>query len=157
MQKIKSFSCYPIDVIITEQITKQSPVVGKQIDSLLHALKTNNKLDSVPPYLFSLLRPSIRPYMISWMKYDPATEIKKLKCPVLIFQGSCDIQVKVADAESLSAANKKAKLFIIEGMTHVLKDAEANCNDKNLKTYHDPGLPLNTQFTKEIVSFIQTN
>ena len=147
----------PIDVIITEQVTKQSPVVGKQTDSLFQVLKTKNKLDSVPPYLISLFRPSIQPYMVSWMKYDPAVEISHIKKPILIIQGSCDIQVKVLDAETLYNGNKKAKLDIVEGMTHVLKNAEANCVDTNLKTYHDISLPLNTQLLKDIISFIQSN
>jgi hypothetical protein len=147
----------PIDVIITEQVTKQSPVVGKQTDSLFQVLKTKNKLDSVPPYLISLFRPSIQPYMVSWMKYDPAVEISHIKKPILILQGSCDIQVKVLDAETLYNGNKKAKLDIVEGMTHVLKNAEVNCVDTNLKTYHDISLPLNTQLLKDIISFIQSN
>ena len=147
----------PIDVIITEQVTKQSPVVGKQTDSLFQVLKTKNKLDSVPPYLISLFRPSIQPYMVSWMKYDPAVEISHIKKPILIIQGSCDIQVKVLDAETLYNGNKKAKLDIVEGMTHVLKNAEANCVDTNLKTYHDISLPLNAQLLKDIISFIQSN
>jgi alpha/beta superfamily hydrolase len=147
----------PINVIITEQITKQSPVIGRQTDSLLTVLKTKNKIDSVPPYLLSLLRPSIQPYMISWMKYDPQLEIKNVPCSILILQGTCDIQVKTLDAQDLYDANKKAKLDIIEGMTHVLKNAEANCIDKNLNTYHDPSLPLNTQLVKDIVSFIELN
>ena len=147
----------PIDVVITEQVMKQSPIVGKQLDSLLQILKTKNKLDSIPPYLFSLLRPSIQPYMISWMKYNPQTEIAKLKCPILILQGTCDIQVKIIDAENLYNANRKAKLVAIPAMTHVLKDAGENCNDKNLKTYHDPALPLNEQFSKEFISFIEAH
>lgn len=147
----------PIDVIITEQVTKQSPIIAKQTDSLFSILKTKNKIDSVPPYLLSLFRPSIQPYIVSWMKYDPQTEIKNVKCPILIIQGTCDIQVKTTDAENLYNANKKAKLDIIEGMTHVLKDAEANCTDKNLKTYHDPSLPLNIKFVQDMVSFIQSN
>lgn len=147
----------PINVIITEQVTKQSPVIGKQTDSLLTVLKTKNMIDSVPPYLLSLLRPSIQPYMISWMKYDPQLEIKNVPCSILILQGTCDIQVKTLDAQDLYDANKKAKLDIIEGMTHVLKNAEVNCIDKNLNTYHDPSLPLNTQFVKDIVSFIEIN
>jgi esterase/lipase len=147
----------PIDVIITEQITKQSPLIAKQADSLFSILKTKNKLDSVPPYLLSLFRPSIQPYMVSWMRYDPQTEIKNVQCPIIIFQGTCDIQVKTKDAENLYTANKKAKLDLIEGMTHVLKNAEDNCIDKNLNTYHDPTLPLNIQFLKDIVSFIQSN
>lgn len=147
----------PIDEILTEQITKQSPVIGKQTDSMLQVLKTKNKLDSVPPYLFSLFRPSIQPYMVSWMKYNPTIEITKLKCPILILQGTCDIQVKIIDAKNLYNANRKAKLVVIPAMTHVLKDAETNCNDKNLKTYHDPTLPLNAQFSKELISFIEAN
>jgi hypothetical protein len=147
----------PINVIIAEQVTKQSPIIGKQTDSLLTVLKTKNKIDSVPPYLLSLLRPSIQPYMVSWMKYDPQSEIKNVKCSILILQGTCDIQVKTLDAQYLYDANKKAKLEIIEGMTHVLKNAEVNCSDKNLNTYHDPSLPLNTQFVKDIVSFIELN
>ena len=147
----------PIDEIITEQVTKQSPLVGKQVDSMLQVLKIKNKLDSVPPYLLSLFRPSIQPYMVSWMKYVPAVEIQKLKCPILILQGTCDIQVKPIDAEALHNANRKSTLDIVESMTHVLKNAEANCVDKNLNTYHDASLPLNTKFVKDIVSFVQLN
>lgn len=147
----------PIDEILTEQISKQSPVIGKQTDSMLQVLKTKNRLDSVPPYLFSLFRPSIQPYMVSWMKYNPTVEITKLKCPILILQGTCDIQVKTIDAENLYNADKKAKLVVIPAMTHVLKDAGENCNDKNLKTYHDPTMPLNAQFSKELISFIEAN
>jgi esterase/lipase len=147
----------PIDEIIVEQVTKQSPPIGKQIDSMLYVLKTTNKVDSVPPYLMSLLRPSVQPYMLSWMKYNPQNEIKKLSCPILILQGTCDIQVMKSDAENLYNANKKSTLDIIDGMTHVLKDAEENCNDKNLKTYHDPSLPLNEKLVKDIVDFVQLN
>ncbi len=147
----------PIDVVITEQVSKQSPLIGKETDSLFQVLKTKNKLDTVPPYLISLFRPSIQPYMVSWMKYNPSIEISHIKKPILILQGSCDIQVKILDAETLYNGNKKAKLDIVDGMTHVLKNAEANCVDTNLKTYHDVSLPLNTQLLKDIISFIQSN
>ena len=124
---------------------------------MLQVLKTKNKLDSVPLYLFSLFRPGIQPYMVSWMKYIPAVEILKLKCPILLVQGTCDIQVKTVDAEALHHANPKSTLEIIEGMTHVLKNAEANCEDKNLNTYHDPSLPLNSKFVTDIISFVRSN
>ena len=84
----------PIDLIITEQVTAQYPALAKQTDSLFNILKSKGKIDSVPPYLLSIFRPSIQPYMVSWMKYNPAAEIKKLKLPILILQGTCDIQVK---------------------------------------------------------------
>jgi uncharacterized protein len=145
----------PIDVIIEEQVEKQPAFVKKSIDSIFSVLKTNHRVDSVPSYLYSLFRPGIQPYMISWLKYNPATEIKKLTLPVLIIQGACDIQVKTEDAENLHRASAGSQLDIIPGMTHTLKDAGENCTDEKNKTYTDPTLPLNTKLVKDLVSFIK--
>jgi len=103
--------------------------------------------------LFSLFRPSVQPYMISWFKCDPQTEIAKLKKPALIVQGTTDIQVGVDDAKRLQTAKSDAKLVIIEGMNHIFKDAEAD-RMKNLQTYNQPDLPVNTQLIEAISSFI---
>jgi pimeloyl-ACP methyl ester carboxylesterase len=145
----------PVDIIIDEQIEKQPEFVKKSIDSILSVLKTNQRVDSVPSYLTSLFRPSVQPYMISWLKYDPAREIKKLTIPILIIQGSCDVQVKTKDAEILHDASPGSLLDIIPGMTHTLKNAGENCTDENHKTYTDPTLPLNTKLVTDLVSFIK--
>jgi len=147
----------PIDKVIIEQVGGQAPAMAAQTDSLFGVLKTQGKIDVVPPYLQSIFRPSIQPYMISWMQYDPAVEIGKLKNPVLILQGTCDIQVKTTDAEYLHKGNNKATYALLDGMTHVLKDAGEGCDDRNLKTYHDPSLPLDTKFVEAIISFIKSH
>ena len=113
-----------------------------EIAAILSELKNGKKAGTIPPDLQSIFRPSIQPYMISWLKYSPAAEIKKLNCPVLILQGTCDVQVKVEDAENLHNANKKSTLDTIPLMTHVLKNAEAGCKDETNRTYTDPSLPL---------------
>ena len=69
------------------------------------------------PALAVVFRSSVQPYVISWFHYDPAREIARLKMPVLILQGTTDIQVSVGDAELLAKANPAAKLVLIEGMT----------------------------------------
>jgi hypothetical protein len=92
--------------------------------------------------------------MISWLKYDPSVEIKKLRIPVLIVQGTTDIQVTVDDANLLYAARPDARLLIIEKMNHVMKESEAD-RQKNLATYNNPGLPLKDGLVKELVSFIK--
>jgi len=145
----------PIDIVIREQVEKQPDYVKKAIDSIFGILKENRTVDSVPPYLYSLFRPSIQPYMISWLKYNPVEEIKKLSIPALILQGSCDVQVGIGDAENLHRAYPAARLDIIPGMTHTLKDAGGDCRDDNKKTYTDPTLPLNTRLVKDLVSFIR--
>lgn len=92
--------------------------------------------------------------MISWMKYDPAVEIKKLKIPVLIIQGSTDLQVSVYDARLLQASKPDARLLIIENMNHVMKESDSYLQ-KNLATYGNPDLPLKPELTKELIQFIK--
>ena len=103
--------------------------------------------------LTSLFRPSVQQYMISWLKYDPAAEIKKLTIPVLIIQGTTDIQVEVGEAELLKKAYPKATLKLIEGMNHPLKQAPED-REKNVATYSDPRLPLSPGLMPAILDFI---
>ena len=100
-----------------------------------------------------LYRPSVQPYLISWIKYDPAREIRKLKIPVLIIQGTTDLQVSVNDAQILSKAKPDAKLIIIHKMNHVLKESDMDMK-KNLATYTDPDLPLKAGLVDDVVDFI---
>jgi pimeloyl-ACP methyl ester carboxylesterase len=147
----------PIDVVIREQLATQPDYVKSKCDSIITLLKKGQTVDSVPPYLNALFRPSIQPYAISLFRYDPAAEIKKLACPVLILQGACDIQVRITDAQLLQTANPRSKLDIIPAMTHTLKDAGADCKDDNMRTYKDRSLPLDTRLVKDIVDFIHTS
>ena len=45
----------------------------------LDSLRSGQRVNKPPVMLLSLFRPSVQPYMMSWMTYDPATEIKKFK------------------------------------------------------------------------------
>ena len=112
-----------------------------------------NLVDDVPEGLNSLFRPSVQPYLISWFKYDPVEEIAKIDVPVLIIQGDRDLQITVDDAKQLHMGNPNSKLAIVQGMNHVLKDVPED-REGNLKTYNDSNLPLNKQFVKELVRFI---
>jgi TAP-like protein. len=92
--------------------------------------------------------------MISWLRYNPQEAIKKLSIPVLIVQGTNDIQVPVLDAEKLAAAKPAAKLLIIQDMNHVLKIVSGD-RQANMATYQDPSLPLAEQLVTGIVSFVK--
>ncbi|MBL7967277.1 MAG: alpha/beta fold hydrolase [Prolixibacteraceae bacterium] len=144
----------PADQIIREQLAAQPPIVLEQSTPILDELVKGNTVKNVPQILISLFRPSVQPYMISWFKYDPQKEIAKLKKPVLIVQGTTDIQVNVENAKRLQAAKPDAKLAVLEGMNHILKVAEAD-RMKNLQTYSQPELPLHAEIAPAIVSFIQ--
>ena len=82
----------PFDVILKEQLEKQlagQPQATKDlIFSYLDKLKQGETISNVPPTLNALFRPSVQPYMISVMKYNPQEEIAKLTIPTLIIQGT---------------------------------------------------------------------
>ena len=142
-----------IDKIITWQYAQQLPKAAVVVDSLLKRLRNNQKIDTVPPYLLAILRPSVQPYILSWMLHDPCAEIKKLTIPILILQGTTDIQVEVRQAEMLKACKPKATLKIIAGMNHILKEAPLD-RGKNIATYTNETLPIMPGLVDLIVAFV---
>jgi len=117
-------------------------------------LSEGKTVEDVPPALGALFRHSVQPYLISYFKYDPAKEIAKLSIPVLISQGTTDIQVPAQDANLLAQAKSSAKLLMIEGMNHVLKEVPAE-QEKQIKSYTDPALPVAPKLIEGISSFIK--
>ncbi|MDR2917081.1 MAG: alpha/beta hydrolase [Tannerella sp.] len=143
----------PADEILKEQLKQQPQSILDMSVPIIESLKKGIPVKDVNPMLNSLFRPSVQPYMISWFKYNPQEEIKKVKIPVLIIQGTKDIQVSTEDATLLHKANPKSKLVIIENMNHIFKDV-AGDEQENIATYSNKSLPINSKLVKEICTFI---
>jgi pimeloyl-ACP methyl ester carboxylesterase len=146
------------DEILKEQLSKQlesQPITIKdQIFSYIDELKQGRLLENVPLSLYSLFRPSVQPYMISWFKYNPQEEIAKLKIPILILQGDFDIQVSENEANLLHQANLNAKKVIINHMNHVLKNSlSKDMNEQMADSYNNPNTPINKELVENIVEF----
>lgn len=144
------------DKIIKGQLAGQPDFVMQTANEIIDQLLKGKTVDSVGQMFYSLFRPSVQPYLISWFKYDPAKEIARLDIPVLIVQGTTDLQVKTEESEILKEAHPEAKKVILEKMNHILKVAEAE-RQKNIQTYFDPELPLHDQLIESIVSFLDGN
>jgi len=140
--------------VIKKQLNKSAKPIKQAAYQILDSLKAGKQVKKVSPILYSLFRPSIQPFWISWMKYKPKNEIQKLQIPILIINGTTDLQVSVDEAKILHQANINSKLIIIDGMNHVLKSAPKN-RTANLKTYAQPNLPLHKNLMPIIVDFIQ--
>jgi hypothetical protein len=138
---------------LRRQLADQPPYILSMSLPIIEELEKGNIVDSVPPLINALFRPSIQPYLISCFKYDPAVEISKIKSPILIIQGTTDIQIQVDDAEKLASANSNSQLVVIEGMNHILKEAPQN-RLLNIQTYGDPELQLKEGLIDSVVSFI---
>ena len=144
------------DQLIREQFKKQPASVTAPVNAILDDLAKGKIVENTPPQLISLFRLSVQPYMISWIKYDPQKEIAKLKIPVLIIQGTTDIQISLADADRLSRALPKARLVKIEGMNHIMKPAPAD-RQQNIATYMQSDLPIKKELIDNLVPFILNN
>jgi uncharacterized protein len=143
----------PADQIILEQMKGLPADLYNETINILDSLRNGKTVVKVNPNLAMLFRPSVQPYMISWIKHDPSKEIQKLKIPILILQGTVDIQVAINNAQELASSNNHAELKIIEGMNHVLKISEMDRN-KNIATYMNPDLPVSEDLVKMTVTFI---
>lgn len=146
--------------ILKEQLGKQlqgqPEAIKNMVFSYIDKLEHGETIPDVPVYLNALFRPSVQPYMISWFKYNPQTEISKLTIPALLLQGTTDIQVGVDQAELLAKANPNAQKVIIENMDHVLKISETKDMTEQIKnSYNNPDTPISKELVKTITGFIK--
>ena len=145
----------PIDQVLMEQLNAQLPTnLLEESNMILEALKQGEQVETISTELQSLFRSSVQPYMISWLNYDPAEQLKKLQVPVLLVNGNRDIQVPVKDAELLNDAKKDAGLLIVDKMNHILKESPEN-REGNIATYGNPDLPLAQGLMDGIIEFLK--
>ena len=143
-----------IDQIILEQISKTAPYFIADTKRVLEVLKSGQTTTDFPQPLSSMFNLEIQPFMINWMQYNPKELIKDLEIPVLILNGTKDLQVNSTEAQLLKEAKEDAELFIIENMNHLL--FEINGDDLvNSKSYNDKTYPVMPEVIERIVDFIQ--
>ncbi len=143
-----------IDDVIVDQLAKQAPALKDDARLAFDDLRVYGTVTNLKPELASILRPSVQPFINSWMQYNPQTEINKLTIPVLIINGDKDMQVQISEAENLKEALPTSKLIIIPNMNHILKEVKTDDLLENQQTYSNPDLPVVAQLITEISVFI---
>ncbi len=131
------------------------PDLAQKNEEILKALESGGTVSDVPPLLLALYRQSVQPYLISWFRYSPTTEVGKLRIPCLLVQGGTDIQVGVTGARALHAANSGCALKVIDGMNHVLKRVPPD-QQKQIASYGDQSLPLDPDFVTTLATFLSS-
>jgi uncharacterized protein len=146
----------PAYALIHDQLAAQLPAADlAKIDDIMAKLTKGEMVADVPATTGPLFRASVQPYLVSWFKYDPAVEIKQLKCPIAIVEGTADAQVPVSEAQLLFVAAPAAKLTIVDGMSHTLKHVDPAAGVTQQRTYTDPSIPLDPAVVDAIVSLVQ--
>jgi pimeloyl-ACP methyl ester carboxylesterase len=141
------------DEIIKDQLKAQPAYIAAGFEKVLDSLKRGAIQKKVDPALYAIARPSIQNYLLSWFKFEPKEELRKVKVPILIIQGTTDLQVTLIDATNLKKARSAATFVLVPNMNHVLKEAPMD-REKNMATYKQPELPLKPEFVAGVLDFI---
>ena len=145
----------PVGQVLREQLQRNNmpPALLQRSFELIHALESGRTDDNVPEALHVIFRPSVQPYLISLLRYDPAKAFAALKMPALIIQGTHDIQVDVNDARLLKAAKPDADLALIDGMNHVMRIVPMDIK-RQVQSYNDPNQRLSSELGDKFVRFV---
>lgn len=146
----------PIYEVLEEQLLKQLPYFSKEIKQNIQNYKEGKTFEykSKDATMMGTFKPSIQPYFISWSKWNPTVEIKKLQIPILIVNGTKDLQVPESDARLLKEAFPKAKIEIIENMNHLFKETPTEA--ENVKSYNDGTIPVMPILSEKMAEFINS-
>lgn len=144
----------PIDITLKKQLKpKMPPAMYSEAESIIDSLKNGHLVKNVSSQMNILFRPSVQPYMISWLRHDPAEYVKKLKSPLLIIQAEKDIQVDMEEATILRNASPKSQFYVVKDMNHVLKTVSGDIQE-NVASYTNPDIPVSHELVTAIVNFI---
>ncbi|MBN3771597.1 alpha/beta hydrolase [Burkholderia sp. Se-20378] len=127
--------------------------------SILDSLEAGDRVDAarIDPVLMQLFRPQVQRFLMSELTVDPAALLAGYMKPVLIVQGTRDIQVDVQDAELLKQANPRAEMVLIADANHVLKTVRTPDMQENIAAYSNPDLPLAEGVATAISAFVHAS
>ena len=143
-----------IDATLRRQLGTQPEPYRSECMRIIDELKAGRTVSDPMPELAALFRPSVQPFLISQMRYEPSTEARTLSQPLLVVQGTTDIQINLNDAIKLSTVNPRTRLAIVSEMNHVLKICASLDQQAQMMTYINDTLPLAPTLVATIADFL---
>lgn len=143
----------PFDTFVINEYSKAKSEYGNIIKEQFNELKETGSIQEINPMIAHLVSKPNQPFVLSWMNYNPSEEIKKIKIPILIINGTSDLQVSTENAQALKEANQSAQIKLIDSMNHVLKFVKNPI--ENQQSYFSENFPLSTKLIEIIVAFIK--
>lgn len=148
----------PLDEVIREQL-RANPANApflEEAETALAALRGGKRVDvgAMHAALRPLFAPEVQSFLIDAMSYDPIELAAQVEVPMLVVQGTRDLQVSVADARMLADAAPDATLALIPDVNHVLKLVASDDPSANLATYATPNLPISPEVVDAVAKFV---
>lgn len=146
----------PFFAVLHEQLARSLDSAQlAAFDRALPAYLGSGPMPEVPADLRPLLNPGVRRFLQTESALDPAAEARRLTVPLLVLQGSTDVQVSVQDAEALHAAQPRAQVHILPEANHVFVHIASTDRAAQLATYMDPSLPLVPALVPLVAAFVE--
>jgi pimeloyl-ACP methyl ester carboxylesterase len=145
-----------IDKVLITQLGEQlksMPELRAHAFATIEELAAGQTVQDYPEELEALFKPSVQSFLISWMQHDPVKMIATLEIPILIVQGTRDIQILVEDAEALKKGQAAAELVLVKNMNHVLRHIATEA--EQVPSYGNPELPLDQQLAPTVTTFLK--
>jgi uncharacterized protein len=142
--------------ILREQLKANpanAPILAQAL-AAIDELEAGRRVDvgGMHPALMGLFRPSVQGFVIDQMSYDPAQLLARHTGPVLVLQGTTDLQISMQDAQRLAGARPGVTMVTLEGVNHILKIAPAD-PAANFATYGNSALPIAPSLVEAIMAF----
>ena len=145
----------PLGQILRDQLAR--PVLPADLRAealeIIAALERGEEVKTVRADLEPLFRPSVQPFMRSWIKTDPAQLLRGIDTPALVIGGGRDIQVSRVDFDALAAARANVKSSWYPTMGHTLKLVGEDLQSQG-RAYLDPTLALADGLVDGVAQFI---
>lgn len=152
---------YNMAEILNYQLSQQlvPAYMGLMVKStnIINALKAGNMVAEadIPKELMGLFHPTVQPFIISNMRYEPTLLAAECRVPMLIVSGGRDIQVSLANGKRIHEAQPAAEHVVFENMTHVLKDADTSDRMMQIMSvYSNASQPITEGVAEKITEFI---
>jgi len=105
---------------------KLTDYLGSAVKKLPENVKPEGMTDEA--YIEMIINQTVNPWMLYFIRHDPAKVLEKVKCPVLAVNGSKDLQVPskvnlgLIKSSLEKAGNKNITIEEIEGLNHLFQE-----------------------------------
>ena len=151
----------PLGNVLRSQLA-QNPAnrpILDQADRVITELEAGRRaaVADLHPALQVLFRPGVQGFWIDLFAFNAAEKLRAFDGPVLVLQGTRDVQVSLADMNALAPPGGTAKRLLLENANHILKEVASEDYFENLHTYTNPEIPLHPAVVDAIADFVKTN
>ncbi len=145
--------------IMTEK-TDSTTIASELTEYLNKAIKENPDMqENLKPedIIKQVIAQTTSPWMLNFIRYNPATALEKVKCPVLALNGSKDLQVPAKvnlpaiETSVKKGGNKKITTKELPGLNHLFQE----CNTGLPKEYAEIKQTMSPTALEEITSWIK--